>query len=233
MNTWQDACMLKLTGFGVKEFLQGYVTSNTERINTNACTAFAACSLQGRVVANGWAIELADGIGLIVHRTVNQVLRDYLQPYLRFSKCMLEAGEDTVYVTQAQDEQGILLLTDWNLVIEPVESASAPDASAKINEHLIDQKIVLLQQPCSTQHLPQMLALDKQGAVDFDKGCYLGQEVVARAQFRGAVKRGLGVFTLPTDTAIQVTLGESLTLEDTKGEVVMVGAQQGLWVTRL
>ena len=78
-----------------------------------------------------------------------------------------------------------------------------------------------------------MLALDKQGAVDFDKGCYLGQEVVARAQFRGAVKRGLGVFTLPTDTAIQVTLGESLTLEDTKGEVVMVGAQQGLWVTRL
>ena len=78
-----------------------------------------------------------------------------------------------------------------------------------------------------------MLALDKQGAVDFDKGCYLGQEVVARAQFRGAVKRGLDTFSLPADEEIQVNLGESLTLEDTKGEVVMVGARQGLWVTRL
>ena len=32
------------------------------------------------------------------------------------------------------------------------------------------------------------------GAIDFDKGCYLGQEIVARAQFRGAVKRGIDQF---------------------------------------
>ncbi|MEC7553198.1 MAG: hypothetical protein VYB25_00260 [Pseudomonadota bacterium] len=233
MNTWQDARMLKLTGFGVKEFLQGYVTSNTERITANECTAFATCSLQGRVVANGWAIELTDGIGLVVHRSISRILRDYLQPYLQFSKCKLEPREDSVFVSSAQNEHGIPLFADWHLVIDPVESASTPDASTEINECLIDQQIVLLQQPCSAQHLPQMLALDKQGAVDFDKGCYLGQEVVARAQFRGAVKRRLDTFSLPAGTEIQVNLGESLTLEDTKGEVVMVGARQGLWVTRL
>ena len=47
----------------------------------------------------------------------------------------------------------------------------------------------------SEQYLPQMLKLDEQGAVDFDKGCYLGQEIVARAQFRGAVKRTLVPFS--------------------------------------
>ena len=43
----------------------------------------------------------------------------------------------------------------------------------------------------SDMFLPQMLGLEQAGAIDFHKGCYLGQEVVARAQFRGAVKRKL------------------------------------------
>ena len=37
--------------------------------------------------------------------------------------------------------------------------------------------------------LPQMLNLDRLGAVSFDKGCYVGQEIVARAQHLGRVKR--------------------------------------------
>ena len=39
------------------------------------------------------------------------------------------------------------------------------------------------------EYLPQMFAYDALGAVDFEKGCYLGQEIVARAHFRGTIKR--------------------------------------------
>lgn len=39
--------------------------------------------------------------------------------------------------------------------------------------------------------IPQMLDLDRRGAVSFDKGCYPGQEVVARARYLGRVKRRL------------------------------------------
>ena len=39
------------------------------------------------------------------------------------------------------------------------------------------------------QFVPQMVNLELAGGVDFHKGCYPGQEVVARAQYRGAVKR--------------------------------------------
>ena len=46
-------------------------------------------------------------------------------------------------------------------------------------------------QRTSEKFLPQMLGLDKLGAVDFDKGCYLGQEIVARVQYRGEHKRTL------------------------------------------
>ena len=44
--------------------------------------------------------------------------------------------------------------------------------------------------PETTEHfVAQMLDLDKLGAIDFKKGCYIGQEVIARAHYRGAVKR--------------------------------------------
>ncbi|HEV2111291.1 MAG TPA: folate-binding protein [Gammaproteobacteria bacterium] len=39
------------------------------------------------------------------------------------------------------------------------------------------------------QFVAQMLDLDQLGAIDFKKGCYIGQEVIARAHYRGAVKR--------------------------------------------
>jgi hypothetical protein len=41
------------------------------------------------------------------------------------------------------------------------------------------------------QFVPQMLNLEKLGAISFTKGCYPGQEIVARAQYRGEVKRRL------------------------------------------
>lgn len=43
----------------------------------------------------------------------------------------------------------------------------------------------------SGHFVAQMLGLEELGAVHFNKGCYLGQEVIARAHYRGAVKRHL------------------------------------------
>jgi hypothetical protein len=41
------------------------------------------------------------------------------------------------------------------------------------------------------QFVPQMVALDAIGGVDFQKGCYPGQEIVARAHYLGEIKRAL------------------------------------------
>jgi tRNA-modifying protein YgfZ len=46
----------------------------------------------------------------------------------------------------------------------------------------------------SEQFVAQMLNLDALGAIAFDKGCYTGQEVIARAHYRGRVKRRLQRF---------------------------------------
>ncbi len=46
----------------------------------------------------------------------------------------------------------------------------------------------------SEEFVAQMLNLDVVGAIAFDKGCYTGQEVIARAHYRGRVKRRLQRF---------------------------------------
>ncbi|WP_082877741.1 YgfZ/GcvT domain-containing protein [Methylomonas koyamae] len=45
----------------------------------------------------------------------------------------------------------------------------------------------------SEQHIPQMLNLDRLGGISFNKGCYTGQEIVARTHYLGKVKRALFV----------------------------------------
>jgi len=46
--------------------------------------------------------------------------------------------------------------------------------------------------PETSEHfVAQMLGLEELGGIDFKKGCYIGQEVIARAHYRGAVKRHL------------------------------------------
>lgn len=50
------------------------------------------------------------------------------------------------------------------------------------------------------EFLPQMLDLDRLGAIEFDKGCYPGQEIIARSQHRGTIKRRLAHFRCASGT---------------------------------
>lgn len=52
-----------------------------------------------------------------------------------------------------------------------------------------------IQAETSAQFVPQMLNLQALSAISFTKGCYIGQETVARAKYRGANKRALFILT--------------------------------------
>ncbi|OQW72079.1 MAG: hypothetical protein BVN35_14605 [Proteobacteria bacterium ST_bin11] len=49
----------------------------------------------------------------------------------------------------------------------------------------------------SEQHIPQMLGIDQLGGISFSKGCYTGQEIVARSHYLGKVKRALFIAECP------------------------------------
>ncbi|MGS2721907.1 tRNA-modifying protein YgfZ [Paraglaciecola aestuariivivens] len=60
----------------------------------------------------------------------------------------------------------------------------------------------------SNEYIPQMLNLQALGAIDFEKGCYMGQEVVARTKYLGRNKRA--GFILKTEGSHQNLAGEQL-----------------------
>jgi folate-binding protein YgfZ len=79
----------------------------------------------------------------------------------------------------------------------------------------------------SEQFVPQMVNLELVGGVNFKKGCYPGQEVVARSQYRGTLKRR--AYVLMGDTALQP--GQEVFLatepEQPAGMVALAGALGG------
>ena len=74
------------------------------------------------------------------------------------------------------------------------QAAPAASAGAALDPALwawseVQSGIATLTAPLVEAFVPQMLNYESVGGVSFKKGCYPGQEVVARSQFRGAIKR--------------------------------------------
>ena len=117
----------------------------------------------------------------------------------------------------------------WSLV-SPSDAGSAED----LDGLCIDAGFGLVSAPVCEKFLPQMLGLTDIGAVSFDKGCYLGQEVVARAQHRGEVKRRIRRFryrgaapTPGTATSPSGIVVHARAASDDSGDALVVtGTQQ-------
>ena len=72
----------------------------------------------------------------------------------------------------------------------------------------------LVTQATQDQFVPQMVNFELVGAVDFQKGCYPGQEIVARAQYRGQVKRRM----VRARGAVALSPGQDLYSDDLPGQ---------------
>lgn len=147
------------------------------------------------------------------------------------------------------DENVVICVGDqparW-LLIAPLSEAGGSAASGGIVPHSVPARREVWRQldiiaglpqvygATSEEFVAQMLNLDVLGAIAFDKGCYTGQEVIARAHYRGRVKRRLQRFRSrgpldlkPGDSGEQAdgrafTVVEAVRLEDGRCEFLAV-----------
>lgn len=193
-------------GTDVLHFLQGYFTCDCEQLTPETLQAAAICNLQGRVVVHGWCyLSAQDSVTWLIHHSLEEILLQFMKPYLAFSKTQLVGGVgddclilgclgSSLSANLAKKEIAPGLSIQVLTAVDEVQSALSthqPIVRERWDAALIERKVLWLSSANSGRFLPQMLGLLDLGAIDFDKGCYLGQEVVARAQHRGKVKRTL------------------------------------------
>lgn len=77
----------------------------------------------------------------------------------------------------------------WLAPVADAAPAGAPLSEADWAWGEVRSGIAMISTPIVEAFVPQMLNYESVGGVNFKKGCYPGQEVVARSQFRGTLKR--------------------------------------------
>lgn len=202
----QQLAAVRFRGGDARAFLQGYLTCDTDDLVAGRLLPAALCNLQGRVVMNGWCApdpgaDPEHDVLLVLHASLVERLAGFLEKYLKFSRTRLEDLRHSHLVLGTLDlaVSGALELDARRrlFVLDDLDAARDlwdrhPHLSARAwLDALTADRWPLVSEPVSETFLPQMLDLQTLGAINFDKGCYLGQEVVARAQHRGEVKRRL------------------------------------------
>ncbi len=162
---------IRFSGPDARSFLQGQLTNDMRALSPDKPLLAAHCNPQGRVVAVMTLLE--DGADIVALLPASMVTRtmDKLRRYvLRAKVTMNDATADTF-------AQGIRQPDTTEFRLQDI-AAGLPRIHAQTSETFV----------------AQMLNLDLLGGISFDKGCYTGQEIVARAHYRGAVKRRMQRF---------------------------------------
>ncbi len=221
--------VLSVTGKDAAKLLQGQITCNVNDISETKSSLAAMCNPKGRAIATFLLVKKADAFLLILPVELLETVKKRLQMYVLRSDVKITDGSDefcllglcepenTVQAFSTLIHQDIISvnflgLTSRKLLLTNVENAmrlwteqvdSKGFRTGSSNEWLyldIVSGIPWVTMATSEEFVPQMLNLDKLGGISFNKGCYTGQEIVARTHYLGKTKREMFLAECQTST---------------------------------
>ena len=198
--------VLAVTGADARAFLHAQLTKDIENLPADSAAFAGWCTAQGRLLATMLVIPSAEGFLLQLARDIAPAVAKRLSMFILRSKVKISdatgrwaqygvwgpAAGAPLAVSESDGAITVRVGPDRALMLIPGENSRnyKPDTSADgwaLAEVRAGQPLIVL--ATQDQFVPQMVNLELAGGVDFRKGCYPGQEIVARAQYRGAVKR--------------------------------------------
>jgi folate-binding protein YgfZ len=210
--------VLAVSGKDAAKLLQGQATCNVFEVTENQARIGAFCNPKGRAIATFLLARQADDYLLVLPLELLEPVKTRLQKYVLRSDvkfadrsdelCLIgistaEAAAEPLFAARReQDAVSIamssaparhLLIADAERAIalwsDYVTQGYAPGNSEEWRYLDLIAGIPWLTQATSEEYIPQMLNLDKLGGISFTKGCYTGQEIVARTHYLGKAKR--------------------------------------------
>lgn len=206
-----DRGVVKVTGEDARNFLNGLVTTDTDKLKPGLGRFGALLTPQGKIVVDFLITEAPAGHGggflIDLPRALAQGLADKLKFYKLRAKVTVENLSDDLGVLAAWDgtpaAQPDLAFTDPRDERLGVRILIPADLKEKLAEligaELVDaadyeaHRIAIGVPRGGLDFMygdafPHETNMDRLAGVDFDKGCYVGQEVVSRMQHRGTAR---------------------------------------------
>lgn len=258
--------LIEIEGKDAREFLNNQFTNDLKTLADNISSLGSWCSIKGRVLYTFriWCVN--ETFQLILPTVQTKTFLKKLQMYvLRADVRIRESSEKFIYglygkksdrlFSDFPDNDKSIAKVEDNLVINipaPIprfliisgnnnlEIDTLSIESSKENNHwnLLDimAGVPEILPDTADMFLPQMLNLEQLGGLSFQKGCYPGQEIVARVKYRGELKKQLYKATVSANSPIKpgsplITSEDDSEAETVIGQVVnAVQLEENQWM---
>ena len=242
--------VLTISGKDAAKLLQGQITCNVNDVTGIKSSLGALCNPKGRAITTFLLIKTGDTFLMVLPEELLESVKKRLQMYILRSDVTLTDSSDQLcliglcypatqteplFATTQNDLISVNLSATQNrqLVIAETDKAIAlwsdrlgnqgfqPENSDQWRYLDILAGMPWLTTETSEEFIPQMLNLDILGGISFNKGCYTGQEIVARTHYLGKTKRAM--FLAECDTP-STPLPNSIIIDDGTGTEHAVGS---------
>ena len=210
MKLLDHFAIISISGADSIEFIQGQMTQDIGAIGDEKAKMTAILNPQGRVVSSALIMRWDDFIILVLSKDTVDDLIVWLNRFILRSKVTVLRLEAYIYGLNqniAKIESDNLGLEKENFCLRSIETDS--ERTLLITKSLpnfekstittmssrnwkladIQAGIPIIHKENIAKFIPQMINLDLINGISFKKGCYTGQEIVARVQHRGKIKR--------------------------------------------
>jgi folate-binding protein YgfZ len=204
----KNRALLRISGSDAETFLQGQLSNDINNLGNSSVQMNAYCQHQGKILALFWVLRFEGSFFLSFPLDLLEVIKARLQMFVIMSDVVIEditkehiqvGSIDETYPKAFVINQKLSLIITNKQDINQFNMGSIEDWDMAC----IDSTLPEIYQLTSEKLVPQMLNLDiDEMGVNFSKGCYPGQEVVARLHYLGSAKRRL--FAFEADSEINI-----------------------------
>jgi folate-binding protein YgfZ len=188
-----DNALIAISGDDAASFLHGQFTNDVLALQPGEAQWNGWCSPKGRLLATFVLARGKQAYAILLPMALREAFQKRLQMFVLRSKVTLENHSATVphYAVWggALPEGAYALGADIGVVIDAAAPTGCEAGFAGWSLALIRAGVLVVVPETQDQFVPQMANFELIGAVNFKKGCYPGQEIVARTQYRGGLKR--------------------------------------------
>jgi len=181
--------VIDFRGADALDFLHRQVSADLKRLHASEAGFAFLCRPNGRVVALLLVHLLGQGPRVLCHRDLADTVVAGLQKFVLRDDVEIRRRDDLrVYGTEQAQADAAVPLPGLGYLTR----ATAPGAGGNTDDwrrHELAAGVAWLDRASSEAFLPQSLGGEAIGALSFRKGCFPGQEIIARTRYLGQLKR--------------------------------------------